>query len=74
MDISKKKPEKNYQKLKSPNLCHKIYSIIILIIEIDLIKSNLNCQIDIKIKGKGDQNILFEGSIDKFDGTKIDIH
>ena len=23
MNTSKKKPEKNYQKLKSPNLCHK---------------------------------------------------
>ena len=65
------KTEKNYQKLKSPNLFHKIYIIIILIIEIDLVKSNLSCQIDIKIKGKGDQNILFEYSLENYDGRVI---
>ena len=45
MLISKKRPKRpfiNYKKLKSPNLCNKniFYSIIILIIEIDLIRSN----------------------------------
>jgi surface protein len=71
MDISKKNTEKNYQKLKSPNLFHKICIIIILIIEIDLVKSNLRCQIDIKIKGKGEQNILFEHSITNFNGKEV---
>ena len=73
MNISKKRSCKNYKKQKTPNLCNKIiiYSIIILIIEIDLIRSNSYCQIDIKINGQGDQGLLFQYSIKNYDGKFI---
>jgi surface protein len=76
MNISKKRSCKNYKKLKSPNLCNKniIYYIIILIIEIDLIRSNSYCQIDIKINGQGDQDILFQYSIQNYDGESIEFY
>ena len=74
MLISRKRPKRpcqNYKKLKSINFYNKniIYSIIILIIEIDLIRSNSYCQIDIKINGQGDQDILFQNTLrKKYDG------
>ena len=45
-----------------------IFSIIILIKKIHFIQSNLNCQINITIKGKGDQYILFEKDLLIIDG------
>ena len=73
MNITKEKSKKNNKNLISLNLYHKIifYSIIILIIKADLMQSNLNCQIDIKIKGRGDQLIIFPNTIQNFDGKYI---
>ena len=66
--MNRKKRIKKFKKLSILHYNFIIFSIIILIKKIHFIQSNLNCQINITIKGKGDQYILFEKDLLIIDG------